>query len=113
MGTIGFGTFSEYSRSLIPWPPQNRTTFIKNADKGSTIDAFRKGQKALKLIQNYSDLKKKLNDTGHKEKRQWSYRKAIPNSGRRHRCQKGRLGSVPVKSFVALQVQTPEFLLNE
>src|SRR3989344_1386045 len=28
MLTIGFGTVSEYSRSRVPRPPQNRTTFI-------------------------------------------------------------------------------------
>jgi hypothetical protein len=28
MGTIGFGTASEYSRMRIPSPPQNNTTFI-------------------------------------------------------------------------------------
>src|SRR4051812_16201430 len=28
IGTMGFGTVSEYSRMRIPSPPQNRTTFI-------------------------------------------------------------------------------------
>src|SRR5437868_14646755 len=58
-GTIGLGTVSEYSRSLIPVPPQKRTTFIhpplKRVARKPYVAALRK-RSATSCEWNYTPI---------------------------------------------------------
>src|SRR5438067_10732025 len=58
-GTIGLGTVSEYSRSLIPMPPQKRTTLIhpplKRVARKPYVAALRK-RSATSCEWNYTPI---------------------------------------------------------